>query len=88
MPASWPHRFSGLALTAFGGGGKGIAKLERMEDLAETYTRLTREAEAAFGRGQLYMERFVSRMRHRSAGAEGPLRKLPYARAAGLQCPA
>ncbi|MBK8971999.1 MAG: ATP-grasp domain-containing protein [Hahellaceae bacterium] len=56
--------FPVLLKAAFGGGGKGIAKLERMEDLAETYTRLTREAEAAFGRGQLYMERFVSRMRH------------------------
>ncbi len=56
--------FPVLLKAVFGGGGKGIARLERMEDLAETYTRLTREAEAAFGRGQLYLERFVSRMRH------------------------
>jgi acetyl/propionyl-CoA carboxylase alpha subunit/acetyl-CoA carboxylase alpha subunit len=56
--------FPVLLKAVFGGGGKGIAKLERIEELPETYTRLTREAEAAFGRGQLYMERFVSRMRH------------------------
>jgi len=53
-----------LLKAAFGGGGKGIAKLDRMEDLAETFTRLSREAESAFGRGSLYMERFVTRMRH------------------------
>jgi len=53
-----------LLKAAFGGGGKGIAKLDRMEDLAETFTRLSREAESAFGRGSLYLERFVTSMRH------------------------
>ncbi|MAM88074.1 MAG: carbamoyl-phosphate synthase large subunit [unclassified Hahellaceae] len=53
-----------LLKAAFGGGGKGIAKLTSMDELAETYTRLRREAEAAFGRGALYMERFVEHMRH------------------------
>ena len=53
-----------LLKAVFGGGGKGIARLDRAEDLAETFSRLSREAEAAFGRGELYMERFVSRMRH------------------------
>ena len=53
-----------LLKAAFGGGGKGIAKLTSMDELTETYTRLRREAEAAFGRGALYMERFVEHMRH------------------------
>ncbi len=53
-----------LLKAAFGGGGKGIARLDHADQLAETFTRLSREAEAAFGRGDLYMERFVSSMRH------------------------
>ncbi|MCP5326219.1 MAG: ATP-grasp domain-containing protein [Oceanospirillaceae bacterium] len=48
----------------FGGGGKGIAVIENEAQLASNFKRLTLEAKSAFGRGDLYLEKFISHMRH------------------------
>ncbi len=47
-----------------GGGGKGMFLARSPEDLQASFSRATREAQAAFGDGRLYMERFVEKARH------------------------
>ena len=47
-----------------GGGGRGIRKVDRMEDLRHHFLSAAAEAEAAFGDGSLYIEKFVANPRH------------------------
>jgi acetyl/propionyl-CoA carboxylase alpha subunit len=47
-----------------GGGGKGIAVVEKTEAFAETFQRISAEARSAFGNGDVYLERFVKSLRH------------------------
>ncbi|KQT85256.1 biotin carboxylase N-terminal domain-containing protein [Aurantimonas sp. Leaf443] len=49
---------------AFGGGGRGLKVAWRMDEVAELYESAVREATAAFGRGECYVERFIDRPRH------------------------
>ena len=53
-----------MVKAAAGGGGRGIRVVERREDLASAVTTAAREAQAAFGDGALYLERYLSRPRH------------------------
>lgn len=47
-----------------GGGGKGIRKVERAEDLVPAFESASTEAEAAFGNGAMYLERVIYPARH------------------------
>ena len=47
-----------------GGGGKGIRKVEKPEDLAAAFESASSEAQAAFGNGAMYMERVIYPARH------------------------
>lgn len=49
---------------AHGGGGRGLKVAWKMEEVAELYHSAVREAEAAFGRGECFLERFLDRPRH------------------------
>ncbi|MGO2328484.1 acetyl/propionyl/methylcrotonyl-CoA carboxylase subunit alpha [Glutamicibacter arilaitensis] len=49
---------------AFGGGGRGIKIAHSMDDIAESFESATREATVAFGRGECFVERFLSKPRH------------------------
>jgi acetyl-CoA/propionyl-CoA carboxylase, biotin carboxylase, biotin carboxyl carrier protein len=49
---------------AHGGGGRGIKVVRKMEEIAEAYDSAVREAVAAFGRGECFLERFLDRPRH------------------------
>jgi acetyl-CoA/propionyl-CoA carboxylase biotin carboxyl carrier protein len=49
---------------AAGGGGRGMRRVDRMEDLPEAIGAARREAAAAFGDGTIYVERLVSPARH------------------------
>ncbi|WP_406673545.1 biotin carboxylase N-terminal domain-containing protein [Nonomuraea sp. N2-4H] len=49
---------------AYGGGGRGIKVARRMEEVAELYESAVREAVAAFGRGECFVERYLDRPRH------------------------
>ena len=49
---------------AFGGGGRGIKVAHAMEEVAELYASAVREAVAAFGRGECFVEQFLDRPRH------------------------
>ena len=47
-----------------GGGGKGIRKVERAEDLVLAFESASTEAKAAFGNGAMYLERVIYPARH------------------------
>uniref|UniRef100_UPI0033418BA5 acetyl/propionyl/methylcrotonyl-CoA carboxylase subunit alpha n=1 Tax=Castellaniella defragrans TaxID=75697 RepID=UPI0033418BA5 len=49
---------------AFGGGGRGLKVAWRMDEVAELYESAVREATAAFGRGECFIEQFLDRPRH------------------------
>jgi acetyl-CoA carboxylase biotin carboxylase subunit len=47
-----------------GGGGKGMRIIWKPEDLEALYESATKEAEAAFGNGAMYMEKYIEEPRH------------------------
>lgn len=49
---------------AFGGGGRGIKVARTREEIPELYESAVREAVAAFGRGECFVERFLDAPRH------------------------
>ena len=49
---------------AFGGGGRGLKVAWRTDEVAEQYESAVREATAAFGRGECFVERYLDRPRH------------------------
>jgi acetyl-CoA/propionyl-CoA carboxylase biotin carboxyl carrier protein len=49
---------------AFGGGGKGMRLVEQAEDLDDALERSAREAQAYFGRPELYLERYIVKAHH------------------------
>ncbi|MGO1725798.1 biotin carboxylase N-terminal domain-containing protein [Glutamicibacter sp. BW77] len=49
---------------AYGGGGRGIKVVRNREDIGEMYESAVREAIAAFGRGECFVERFLDAPRH------------------------
>jgi acetyl-CoA/propionyl-CoA carboxylase biotin carboxyl carrier protein len=49
---------------AFGGGGRGLKVARSMEEIPGLFESATREAVAAFGRGECFVERYLDRPRH------------------------
>jgi len=49
---------------AFGGGGRGLKVARTLEEIPELYDSAVREAVAAFGRGQCFVERYLDNPRH------------------------
>ena len=49
---------------SFGGGGRGMRVVARQEELAEKLAEAQREALAAFGRGEVFLERYIPRAKH------------------------
>ncbi|GGL94598.1 acetyl/propionyl/methylcrotonyl-CoA carboxylase subunit alpha [Glutamicibacter protophormiae] len=49
---------------AFGGGGRGIKVVRALQDIEASYDSAVREATAAFGRGECFVERFLDKPRH------------------------
>ncbi|MEX2548291.1 MAG: biotin carboxylase N-terminal domain-containing protein [Chloroflexota bacterium] len=56
----WPL----LVKAAAGGGGRGMRRVDGLDQLDEAVTSASREAAASFGDGSVYLERFVERARH------------------------
>jgi len=52
---------------AFGGGGRGLKVVLRVEDIPSAFESAVREAQAAFGRGECFVERYLPRARHLEA---------------------
>lgn len=49
---------------AFGGGGRGLKVARTLEEIPELYESAVREAVAAFGRGECFVERYLDKPRH------------------------
>ncbi len=49
---------------AFGGGGRGLKIARTMDEIPELYESAVREAVAAFGRGECFVERYLDKPRH------------------------
>jgi len=49
---------------AFGGGGRGLKVVHSTDQIREAYESAVREAVAAFGRGECFVERYLERPRH------------------------
>ncbi|MFI5086394.1 MAG: acetyl/propionyl/methylcrotonyl-CoA carboxylase subunit alpha [Actinomycetales bacterium] len=49
---------------AYGGGGRGIKVVRHRDEITEAYESAVREATAAFGRGECFVERFLDSPRH------------------------
>jgi pyruvate carboxylase len=53
-----------LGQAAMGGGGRGMRVVREKADLAGMFERASSEAEAAFGDGRVFIERFITKPRH------------------------
>ena len=53
-----------LLKAVHGGGGKGIQVVTKPEDFREIFFTLSSEARAAFGSGDIYLEKYVTNLRH------------------------
>ena len=53
-----------LIKAVHGGGGKGIQVVESASDFHELFHRVTAESRAAFGNGDVYLEKYVTSIRH------------------------
>ncbi|MFI5981537.1 acetyl/propionyl/methylcrotonyl-CoA carboxylase subunit alpha [Streptomyces sp. NPDC051555] len=49
---------------AFGGGGRGLKVARTLEEIPELYDSAVREAVAAFGRGECFVEQYLDKPRH------------------------
>jgi acetyl/propionyl-CoA carboxylase alpha subunit/heptaprenylglyceryl phosphate synthase len=47
-----------------GGGGKGILIIEKAEDMFAGFSQVSAEARGAFGNGDLYLEKYITSLRH------------------------
>ncbi|MBX3706458.1 MAG: ATP-grasp domain-containing protein [Pseudomonadales bacterium] len=53
-----------LIKAVHGGGGKGIQVVESADQFHELFHRVTAEARSAFGNGDVYLEKYVTSLRH------------------------
>jgi len=58
------HGYPVAIKAAFGGGGRGMKVVNQGDDIAAAIEGASREAVAYFGRGELYLERYLSQPRH------------------------
>lgn len=49
---------------AYGGGGRGMRVVRKMDEVEENFSRASSEAKAAFGNGAMFIEKFIERPRH------------------------
>lgn len=52
---------------AYGGGGRGLKVAWRLDEVAGLYESAVREAQAAFGRGECFVEQYLDKPRHLEA---------------------
>jgi len=58
------HGLPLVVKAAHGGGGRGLVVVRDIAEIPDAFARATREATAAFGRGECFVERFLDRARH------------------------
>lgn len=55
------HGFPVITKAAFGGGGRGMRVIWKMEDVEEYFHLASNEAYTAFGDGSMFIERFIGK---------------------------
>lgn len=58
------HGLPVIFKAAYGGGGRGMRVVRKMDEVEENFNRAHSEAEKAFGNGALFIEKFIERPRH------------------------
>jgi acetyl-CoA/propionyl-CoA carboxylase biotin carboxyl carrier protein len=58
------HGYPLAIKAAFGGGGRGLKVAWKEEEVSDLFESAVREATAAFGRGECFVERYLDRPRH------------------------
>lgn len=58
------HGLPVIFKAAFGGGGRGMRVVKKMDEVEELFIRASSEAKAAFGNGAMFIEKFIERPRH------------------------
>lgn len=58
------HGLPVIFKAAYGGGGRGMRVVRKMEEVGEMFERASSEAKAAFGNGAMFIEKFIERPRH------------------------
>ncbi|XP_064543526.1 pyruvate carboxylase, mitochondrial isoform X1 [Drosophila montana] len=58
------HGLPVIFKAAYGGGGRGMRVVRKMEEVEENFERASSEAKAAFGNGAMFIEKFIERPRH------------------------
>ncbi|KAL3266550.1 hypothetical protein HHI36_010718 [Cryptolaemus montrouzieri] len=58
------HGLPVIFKAAYGGGGRGMRVVRKMEEVEENFIRASSEAEKAFGNGAMFIEKFIERPRH------------------------
>ncbi len=58
------HGYPVAIKAAFGGGGRGLKVAWKRDEVEDLYASAVREAVAAFGRGECYVEQFLDQPRH------------------------
>ena len=53
-----------IILIKKGGGGRGMRVVRNADELEESFQRATSEAKAAFGNGEVFIEKFIEKPRH------------------------
>lgn len=58
------HGLPVIFKAAYGGGGRGMRVVRKMDEVEEMFQRASSEAKAAFGNGAMFIEKFIERPRH------------------------
>ncbi|XP_034234094.1 pyruvate carboxylase, mitochondrial isoform X1 [Thrips palmi] len=58
------HGLPVIFKAAYGGGGRGMRVVRKMEEVKDAFSRASSEANAAFGNGAMFIEKFIERPRH------------------------
>ncbi len=58
------HGLPVILKAAYGGGGRGMRRVDDLNEMSEAFKRASSEAAAAFGDGSMFVEKFIVRPRH------------------------
>uniref|UniRef100_A0ABD2WD09 Pyruvate carboxylase n=1 Tax=Trichogramma kaykai TaxID=54128 RepID=A0ABD2WD09_9HYME len=58
------HGLPVIFKAAYGGGGRGMRVVRKMQEVREMFDRASSEAKFAFGNGAMFIEKFIERPRH------------------------